>query len=468
MQDKYYSSQEFKELLHKYEAARKQGSHIYLEPDQLTDIAEYYYEAGQQQLSLEIIRHALTVFPQATAPLIFMARHELLFRNNPTRAQYYLDKITDTTDLEYIYLKAEILLNEDKPDQAEAYLHQAYNALNDDDDIADFVLDVATIYADYDMPQRARQWLDKSSETHLADYKEIEGRIAISQGQYQKSEDIFKQLLDEDPYSTPYWNHLATSQFQRHHINDAITSSEYSIAINPNDQEAILNKANGLYALANYEEALHYYERFTQLCPHEDTGYLLQAITLLNINRPEDALDMLYKAEEEARPNSSNLPEIYQEMAFTLSQLQRVEQALCYLDKAEALADADPNLILVMRGHIMLQHGNIEEANRYFQAAIKQSGNTTNILLHVSIALYDCGYIHFARKMLETLTQDQQQHGYAYLAACHQQLGNRKQYLQNLKKACTVNPEEARTVFFEQFPPELPPEEYYNYETNKP
>ena len=70
-----------------------------------------------------------------------------------------------------------------------------------------------------------------------------------SHGNYVESETILNELLDADPYFGPYWNQLAQSQFLRNDIQDSIISSEYSIAINPNDEEAVLNKANGLLHL---------------------------------------------------------------------------------------------------------------------------------------------------------------------------------------------------------------------------
>ena len=78
-------------------------------------------------------------------------------------------------------------------------------------------------------------------------------------------------MLDTNPYSGPYWNQLAQNQLLRNDIKDSITSSEYSIAINPDDEEAILNKANGLFTLGNYEESLKYYERYKKLCHNQDT-----------------------------------------------------------------------------------------------------------------------------------------------------------------------------------------------------
>ena len=131
-------------------------------------------------------------------------------------------------------------------------------------------LDVAALFSDYEEMEYAETWLNRSNKTEENDYKEIRAHILKSRGEYKESELILNELLDSNPYSGPYWNQLAQSQLLRNDINEAITSSEYSIAINPEDEEAILNKVNGLFALGNYEEALKYFERYKKLSHEQD------------------------------------------------------------------------------------------------------------------------------------------------------------------------------------------------------
>ena len=49
MHENYYQSKEFEELLNKYEVAMQHGDSVYFEPDELTDIAEYYHVHGQRK-----------------------------------------------------------------------------------------------------------------------------------------------------------------------------------------------------------------------------------------------------------------------------------------------------------------------------------------------------------------------------------------------------------------------------------
>ena len=222
----------------------------------------------------------------------------------------------------------------------------------------------------------------------------------MGKGNYEESENIFNELIDGDPYSGPYWNNLASSQFLRNHINESITSSEFSIAINPNDEEAILNKANGLFSLGNYEEALEYYRHFSQLCPEEETGEIFQGIALVNLNRLEEAIEHLKKAEELSSEQSPNLKEIYRELVFTLSHLGKLDEALHYTNKIEALDKDDKVGIMTLRGHLYLENEHTKEAEECFKYAMLNTKTPSSTVFKIAVSAYDCGYIPLAYKML--------------------------------------------------------------------
>lgn len=269
--DIYYHSDKFKQLLRRYEALQEGSISEIPDPEDLTEIAEYYHTLGEESKAIEAADYAAGVYPEATAPLTFKSRMALLVDNNPQLADDIAEMITDKSDPDYLYLKAEIMIAENKPDAADSFLENWYDGLTDPENREDYVLDVAALFSDYDETYYTEKWLKRSTMTDDNDYKEIRARILKSHGRYEESEAILNELLDANPYSGPYWNQLAQSQFLRNDIQDSIASSEYSIAINPDDDEAILNKANGLFALGNYEESLKYYQRYKQACHHQDT-----------------------------------------------------------------------------------------------------------------------------------------------------------------------------------------------------
>lgn len=57
----------------------------------------------------------------------------LLDYNDINKANLYADLINDKNDLEYFYLKAEIMINEGKIEEADNYLENKYEEIDDDE-----------------------------------------------------------------------------------------------------------------------------------------------------------------------------------------------------------------------------------------------------------------------------------------------------------------------------------------------
>lgn len=468
MQDGYFDSSEFKDILQRYEDALEEGEDIILDSEELTSIAEYYQAQGDTAKGLAAAEYALSLYANATAPLLFKARVALLQDNDAEKALDLLEQIEDKSDLDYFYLKAEIMIVENDTDAADLYLDDCYDQVADSDR-ADFVLDAATLFADYEQTDLAEKWLLRSEETTHPDYRELQARIHFMRGQYAKSEEILNTLIDESPYSAIYWDLLATVQLAQQRHNDSMTSSEYAIAINPKDDEALLNKAYILLQMSNFEEALHYYERYSEVCPMKEAGELYQGECLLNLDRLREASFHLLMAEKMAPKQSPYLTEIYQYLALALSKGGNTDEALAYVDKTLDLP-CDHNEMLVVRGHILLSAGRTDEATQYFSKAMKRSGGANNVMMRIAMSLYDNNFINMAYDILcEMMEKNDHQlpYGYAYLAICAYDLGKKDEYLRYLKTAVERDPHEAKAVLGALFPNDMPPEDYYHYATQQ-
>lgn len=465
--DKYFESDEFKEIFKRYEAARKRGESPYFDPEELTDIAEYYSMYGNVEAAVEAAELGTRMFPGAAEPLAFLARMAMHNEDDIGRAEDLIEEIDDKTHPEYHYVRAEFMIFCGEYDAAEDYLNQQFDDLDDEDEREDFILDVATLYADYDHYEMAAKWLRRSSLTDDPDYKELVGRIAMHTGNYEESERIFNELIDADPYSTPYWNHLASAQFMHNNIRDSIQSSEFSIAINPNNSDAILNKANGLFSLGNFKEAKKYYKRFSELCPNEESGEMFQGICELNMDHLEKGIEHLKKAEKIAPENSTNLFEIYQELAFSLSRLGHSEEALAYAEKMLNAPTGAHDEALVLKAHLLMEAKHWAEAQACYSQAIIESNGSAHIFLRVAISIYDLGYYDHAYRLFRMLGKfdgdDERTEGFAYEALCCYSLGKEKEFREAVKKACERNPREAAIVLCDLFPEEVEPKDYYRY-----
>lgn len=469
MQDSYFDSNEFKDILGKYEAQLAGGDSIYLDSEQLTDIAEYYHWMGRTADALDTADYALSMFEGATAPLVLKARIALLTENDPAKAKRLAEQIYDKTDLDYFYIKAEILVATCHSQEADMYLETCLD-LVDDNDYPDFVLDSAILFIDYEYTELASKWLSKSDETDLADYREVQGRIFYYNGEYEKSEKIFNGLIDDNPYSTYYWNMLASTQLAMSHLSDALTSSEYALAISPDDEDALLYKGQALMRLKNYDTAVEFLDHHARVRPTNIDGLLNSAFCHIHLDNYEEGMRRLKEAERRAEKHCpERLSEIYQEEAFTYSHYGEPALALECLDKMESRNDCDPNECLVLRGHIYCENGQQEEAQKCYQKAVVDSMFSPGVMLRVAVSLYDNEFVQVAYNILSSMDSndlDSQPQSYSYLAICAHDLGDKEKFLEHLKNATSKSPIAARAVLSSLFPEDMEPEGYYEYAIN--
>jgi tetratricopeptide (TPR) repeat protein len=287
-------------------------------------------------------------------------------------------------------------------------------------------------------------------------------------GKYKDSERIFNELIDHHPYSKQYWNALASAQLMNEDYSNAITSSEFAIAIDPDDPDAVSQKASGLLRLGNYEEAQKYYRKYCELEPDDEYGFLHQGVCLVNMNRNEEALPVLRTALALAPEGSPFLAQVYQELAFCYGALHQVKQAMEMLDKTETL-DCDHVDMQVIRGHILLQNKQVNKAEEAFKMAIMKSNNAPNVLLRIIVSLYDNRYVQASYQMLLRFFEMVHEYypdfhsGYAYMALCCYDLGRADEFMKYLRLAVANDPHEAQGVLNCLFPEGTPVSDYVPY-----
>ena len=463
-----FDSKAFQEALLQYEEARRSGEDIYLDSDILTAIADYYDNNHRTAEAIETIDYAIQLFPGSVFPLVFRARMALMIEDNIEAAKKYISRVTDKDCLEYYYTVAEIKITEGLTNEANQYLHNHISDV-EDDELDSYFIEVAILFADYEEFELANKWLQRCEDTNDPDYWETMGRIEMGLGHLEESERIFTDLIDKDPFCESNWNHLATTQLLGNKFIESISSSEYSIAINPNDPEALLNKGNGLFALGQNEEALKCFEKFATLCPKEVNGEMMEGMVLADMKKYDEALPHLYKAESLCQKNDRFRLQIYEQIAYVLSKQGKLDDALAYVDRCEGLPLNDPFQLSLLRGHLYLEHQETGKAAKIFHEALTKSKNTPEIYLKIAVSFLDNGYTDSAYEILKNMsgaTTRTQVPIYPYLAICCLELGYQQEYEEAVKKAVCYTPLEAKMVLGPYFPNEMEPEDYYHYLIN--
>ncbi len=465
--DEYFDSDEFRDMLDEYEEAVNTGQPVFMDADELAEIADYYQMQGLPDKAEKAITMALSLSPGAIAPLTYRI-HEAIYQGDIEAAKDYLDQIQEKDEPDYIYNQAEIMLAEGHPDEADRFFRKEFASVPPDE-YQDYVVDVASIFSDYGYNEQAMQWMSRAKQEDTPEFKELMARTLFGLGKYKDSERLFNELLDHDPFQKRYWNALASVQFMNEDYQNSVQSSEYAIAIDPDDAEGLLSKANALYRLNNYEQALEYYRRYGEQVPDDEFGLMHQGTCLINMGQNEEAIGILQKAIDCAPYDSPYLADIYQEMAFAQEEMGDTDAALQLLEQTDEM-DCDHVAVQVVKGHVLLSAGRAEDAEEAFRKAIVESEDAQSTLLRVIVSLYDNKYVEAAynmfRKFFDMAPADNCD-GYAYMALCCYDLQRYDEFLSYLKKACKVNPKECRIVLGYLFPEEVEPADYYEYTKNK-
>ena len=191
--DDYFDSTEFHDLLSEYEQAVASNSPVFLDADELTDIADYYQMNGQDDAAERAIRLALSLSPGAIGPLSYRI-HSALYRDDIEQAKQLYGQIVETDEPDYVYLNAEIMLAENRAEEAHQFLLKQYELI-DNDERQDYMIDVASIFSDYGQDELAMKWMKMAKPEDSPDFKELMARTLFGLGKYKDSERLFNELI---------------------------------------------------------------------------------------------------------------------------------------------------------------------------------------------------------------------------------------------------------------------------------
>lgn len=465
--NEYFDSEEFRELLADYETSIDAGLPVFMDANELAEIADFYQMSEEYEKAEDAITLALSLSPGAISPLTYRI-HEALSNGDTQQAWDWLDQIVEKSEPDYIYNRAEIMIAEGKTEEADSYLREELKSVPPDE-YQDYVVDVAHIYSDYGYNEKAMEWIIRSHNEDSPDYQELVGRTLFGLGKYKDSEQVFQKLIDRDPFSKHYWHALALAQFMDGDYPNAIQSSEYAIAIDPKDPDGLIAKANGLFTISNFEEAIKYYERYSEQMPDDEYSYLQQGSSLLQLDRPKEAIDKLEKAKKMGGEQSTYYNNIMQELAFAYSEDGQIDKGLAQLNETND-ADCDHVQMELAKGHLLLTANRIDEAEMHFSTALSICDNFNEAFLHIIVSLYDNHYLDDAYRLFGkyfAMVNSDNKDGYAYMALCCYDLKYYEEFLSYLKRACEVNPAECHNILHELFPEGMKPENYYEYIKNK-
>jgi len=469
---KYFESQEFKDILAVYESARAVGSSVYMEADELTDIAEYYsMVCHDEQQAADVIALALQLHPDAVDPQIFRAR-QFMQEGDIETAKQICDAIEDQEHREVYFLRAELLVREERVLQAVDLLEQAAAQMEEDKDY--FLYDTAYVFIDYRLFKEAWGFVCELQAMAPDWYKTWQAAADTLLGleEYHRVLPFIERMLDVDPFSVESWNWSAEAYIGMEDYDEAMNSLDYALAIDPENERALQLKAWIFLQQGNFERAHEIYQKELERDPSNEQNWLYDTYCLLDANQVDEALASIERAEQLADGVSPDQSLIYEMHAQVLSRKGCVAEALSYLDKAEGTSgpDGDPLDYEMLRARVLAENHQVKDALMVVDRACKNEDPDGHIDIYyrAAVMMVDTNYFDIALDLFDELlkvkdTSEEEAADYhAYMAYCCMMLHQDLAALHHLSQAGELAADRLRELFAEEFPG-VQPAEYYDY-----
>ena len=428
----YFNDPEFLEYLQRYEQAHENGEPVYMDAEELTDIAEFYMTQNREEEANEAISLALSLHPDSVDPLIFLARQQM-FHDNLDEAIKIANSIPDQNDRETTFLWAELLIRSDKPEEALQLIVSKQAEQDEGEEM--FLYDAACIFMDYE--------------------------------NYDEAIKLLQNYIDKHPYNTFAWRTIAEAHVEKGELLEALDNIEYCLAINPTYNQALVLKAHCLFHLNHLNQAHEIYLQLQKAEPENGRYYYMDAITLANMDKFTKAKDTITIALKYTPEDDEDRIQVLIHKAYIESKCHNINEALRTLEEAMKLSDDQEDIEFhLLMGEILLENGVEQKAAEEFEIAYNESKNKQQTLLTMGIAYAETMHYDTALSLLQSFAQNYQgKEGVVaipYLAYCYKKIHDQDNYLKYLRKAVSADREITEFLFAKDYP-SIQPEEYYLY-----
>ena len=396
------NEKELNELLAQYEESVQSGKSVYFDGEQLAFIADRYATNREFDKAQTAISYGLKLHPGHT-DLLMEQVYLYLDTNRLAEAKALTESITDCQTVEYKLMKAEILLNEGRLDEARELLDSIgnHNDLNN-------ILDVAYLYIDMGYAREALPWV----ENGIGKYEDNEAFLAAACDCYRgisekadKAIEYHNKLIDINPYNPLYWTGLSKCYFNIENYEQAIEAADFAITADETFGEAHVMKAHCYFQLNNLEKTIEEYEasvRYKSFTP--EYAYLCIGLACCNNELWADAVryfDQALEACDLATEASSILFDIYYHKTYACVKMSHAQEAFEASQTACQLAPHDANIHL-LQGVALLMLNQADQAQEVWAKALSLSPDMETVMQIANFNL-EHNYIAQAHDLYEAV-----------------------------------------------------------------
>lgn len=466
---------EIKELVDDYEKSLANGIEPFLDVDDTIDIAQYYDDRGETDKARRVLEHGLSLHPGEPEIISFLVRISVVAYYDIKKGEQYARMMNrDEHNIDYILAHTDILIAKGRFEEANDMVRASLAYFNTEQK-TDLFIELAQMYVFMSEYEEALKWLQMCPIKNSRDFLELHGEVLMRLNQGSESEAVYNKLLDMDAFSVDYWDNIAMAQMSQHKVEAAKESVAYALAIDANDFQARLNQAHILFYCGQVRQARELMDTLIEeykTTPEDkrDTEFTYSLYSnyvkvLVSDDKPLKAIEYLNLMKDDIYIFDAHHYDITRQLVVTYITIEKYDEALRVVKEMIDDPDIDDySRYKVLEGTLQLCNGDTTVASKCFLDALKRAESTVDIVYEIGVAYHDCGYYRNCINMLTSLIDESRcDMGYGYIADCHKHLGEKKEYLEALKTACEVCPDEVAEAFNVEIPVGVLPSDYYNY-----
>lgn len=440
--DKY-----LQEAIAEYERNIESGQSFYMDASTLMDIEEEYEKQNRPYDAERLMRFAEKLHPDSDDVLTVKA-YRLKDRGRWSEALAAISDVADRQgrDVQLFFIEWDVA--EGRIDEAEKRLADNLPPSMQGEDF-DWYLDMAEIYLDYGYVRRALHYLKQIPKDYSLRHRvdELEGDAHYQQQDYAESAEAFNRLIDADPYDSFSWAQLADVQQKAGKLEDCLTSCDYALAIDDDNQRAMSLKLYATFGLGRFEEGMQLFDTFESLMPDDYSIRMYAGEQLEQHDQPARAVIPLQEALRLCPADGPDRPRIVTALARTEARLGHVALSVEIMSTL-TLTGTSLTDIYIEHADTLLTLGYVKEGcNLLEQAQARPEAEEKDIFAIMRLLIRTKTFAP-ARRLWEEMSHtdftEEFTPLYAYLAYAAHQLREGTMFIRMFRKAVAQCPNALR------------------------
>ncbi len=271
-----HDAEDYNLSLKKFESMLKTNKVLFFDSEEFEEIILHYLDIGKATLAKKALRLGLEQHPKSTG-LKLVQVEMLVYEDKLDQAERLLNELyaIEPTNEEIFIQKATIYSKRDNHEKAVELLE---TALKYTEDFADVYNLIGMEYLFMDKLQLAKENFIKCLEVDIEDQSALYNVVYCFEFLDQNKEaiDYLKTYIDKNPYSEIAWHQVGRLYYGLKDFKNALKAFEYATYIDEEFVGAFMEKAKALERLKKHEDAIESYKKTIEL--DDPTSYALLRI----------------------------------------------------------------------------------------------------------------------------------------------------------------------------------------------